>query len=37
MLEEDLTKQIIGAAQEVHKVLGFGFWSLYMGTHYTKN
>lgn len=25
MLEEDLTKQIIGAAQEVHKVLGFGF------------
>lgn len=25
MLEEDLTKQIIGAAQEVHNVLGFGF------------
>ena len=25
MLEEVLTKQIIGAAQEVHKVLGFGF------------
>ena len=25
MLEEDLTKQIIGAAQEVHTVLGFGF------------
>ena len=25
MLEEYLTKQIIGAAQEVHKVLGVGF------------
>lgn len=25
MLEEDLTKLIIGAAQEVHKVLGVGF------------
>ena len=25
MLEEKLTEQIIGAAQEVHKVLGFGF------------